>query len=47
MVLSRHRHKTMNHPTPEHAGVLILAETVFNFYAFAYAGACLKTFDCV
>ena len=34
--------KTMNHPTPEYAGVFISAGTVFNFYAFVYAGACLK-----
>jgi hypothetical protein len=26
----------------EHAERLILAETVFNFYALAYAGACSK-----
>ena len=34
------------HPTPEHAGILILAETVFNFYAFAYAGAYIQRFCC-
>jgi hypothetical protein len=32
----------MSQPTLEHAGILILAETVINFSAFVYGGARLK-----
>jgi hypothetical protein len=32
----------MSYPLSKHAERLILAETVFNFYAFAYAGDCSK-----
>ena len=34
--------KSMSYPISEHAEKLILAETVFNFYALACAGACSK-----
>ena len=32
--------KNMSYPIPDHAEKLILAETVFNFYALSCAGAC-------
>ena len=39
--------KNMSHPIPDHAEKLILAETVFNFYAFSCAGACCNiAFGC-
>ena len=31
--------KSVSYPIAEHAEMLILAETVFNFFALAYAGA--------
>ena len=34
--------KSMSYPFSEHAERLILGETVFNFYALAYAGDCSK-----
>jgi len=34
----------MRHHTPGHAGILILAETVFNLYALAYAEYKLSRF---
>ena len=35
--------KSMSYPFSEHAERLILAETVVNFYALAYAGDCWKS----
>jgi hypothetical protein len=40
--LCRRLLKSMSYPLSKHAERLILAETVFNFYAFAYAGDCSK-----
>ena len=40
--LCRRLLKIMSFPFSEHAERLILAETVFNFYAFVYAGDCSK-----
>ena len=34
--------KSMSCPIPDHAEKIILAEMVFNFYAFFYAGDCSK-----
>ena len=34
--------KSISYPFSEHAEWLILAETLFNFYASAYAGVCSK-----
>ena len=33
----------MSHPISDHAEMSILAETVFNLHALAYAAACSKT----
>ena len=40
--LCRRLLEIMSYPFSEHAERLILAETVFNLYAFAYAGDCSK-----
>jgi len=32
----------MGYPIADHAQILLLAETIFNFQALAYTGACLK-----
>jgi hypothetical protein len=32
----------MGYPIADHAEILILAEAVFNFHAFAFAGAYIK-----